>query len=126
MPNPKKPTELRVLQGTANRNKQRNSPNPPQVTEDIGEPPNHLGEQEKAIWNELKQNLYSGVLASGDRISLEIICRLIAEMRNDFENFQAAKITQLNSFLSKFGMTPSDRAKIVVSKQEEENPFTGM
>jgi len=39
----------------------------------------------------------------------------------------AAKLSQLSTMLGKFGMTPSDRTKIVVPKgSEKKNGFTEM
>ena len=52
-----------------------------------------------------------------------MLCKLIHEMRTNFENMQTAKLTRLETLLGKFGLTPSDRSKIVVPQQKEPNPF---
>ena len=123
MANPKKPMALRELHGTADRNKHRDNDSPPQATRGIGPPNKVLTENQRAIWDEVVGISYAGVMAEGDRISLEMMCRLIEEMRLDFSEMTASKLSQLNSMLSKFGMTPSDRGKIVVPKQEKANAF---
>jgi len=119
----KKPQALRELHGTANRNKHRDNQEQPEVTRGIGPPSNRLTAEQKEIWDEIVGQMYAGVLAEGDRLALELLCRLVLEMRNNFEEMNASKITQLVGLLSRFGMTPSDRTKIIVPKKEESNPF---
>ena len=125
---PKKPMALRELHGTANRNKQRNNDDAPVPTNGIGPAirpmsGSNLNEQEQAIWDEIVSISYAGVMGEADRIALEMMCRLVHEMRTDFTEMTAAKITQLSQLLGRFGMTPSDRTKIVVPKTAKKNPF---
>ena len=123
---PKKPSALKAMQGTDKRNKDRLNNNEPTPSRGIG--PNHesLSEYEAAVWDEVVGISYRGVLGEADRIALEMMCRLIAEMRLNFEEMTAAKITQLSQLLGRFGMTPSDRTKIVIPKEQNANPFEGM
>lgn len=123
MPNPKKPQALRELHGTANRNKHRDNDSQPTPTRGIGPAPKHLNELEAAAWDEIVGNLYVGVLGEGDKFALETLARLVVEMRTNFELMPAAKLTQMINLFGRFGMTPSDRTKIVVPKQKETNPF---
>lgn len=123
---PKKPSALKVLQGTDQRNKTRMNPNEPVPVRGIGPGHNSLNEYELEIWDEVVGISYRGVLGEADRIALEMMCRLIAEMRLDFAEMTAAKITQLSQLLGRFGMTPSDRTKIVIPKEQNANPFEGM
>ena len=67
--------------------------------------------------------MYAGVLGEGDKMAFEMLVRLIHEMRTAFEDMNGAKLSQLNSLLSKFGMTPSDRTTIDVPKEKKINPF---
>lgn len=123
---PKKPSALKAVQGTDQKNKDRMNPNEPTPSRGIGPANKTLTGYEKEIWDEVVGISYAGVLGEADRIALEMMCRLIAEMRLDFVEMTAAKITQLSQLLGRFGMTPSDRTKIVVPKQKESNPFEGM
>lgn len=123
---PKKPTAVRKLHGTANRNKQRNNPNEPIVKRGIGPAPFHFEEDKALIWDEVVRIMYKGVLAETDRIALEVLVVLIWEFRTMPQQFTAAKLNQLNSFLSKFGMTPSDRTKISIPKGKKGSRFEGM
>ena len=122
----KKPMELRELHGTSHRNKQRNNNNAPIKTGGIGSPPSHLLPEQVKIWDEVVSNMYAEVLGEGDKMAFEMLVRLIHEMRTNFSDMPGAKLSQLNSLLSKFGMTPSDRTKIVVPKKDKKNPFEGI
>lgn len=123
---PKKPSALKAVQGTDQKNKDRMNANEPIPTRGIGPAHTSLTEFERKIWDEVVGIQYAGVLGEADRIALEMMCRLIAEMRLDFVEMTAAKITQLSQLIGRFGMTPSDRTKIVVPKQEKSNPFSEM
>jgi len=125
---PTKPMALRELHGTANRNKQRNNDDVPVPTNGIGPAVrpgsgSNLNEGEQAIWDEIVSISYAGVLGEADRIALEMMCKLVYEMRTGFADMTAAKLTQLSSLLGRFGMTPSDRTKITVPKAEKKNSF---
>lgn len=123
---PKKPSALKAIQGTDQKNKDRLNENEPVPVRGIGPAGSVLNEYEQAIWDEVVGISYAGVLGEADRIALEMMCRLIAEMRLNFEEMTAAKITQLSQLLGRFGMTPSDRTKIVIPKKENQNPFEDM
>lgn len=123
---PRKPTALKQIEGTDKRNKTRMNPDEPTPSRGIGPSHDSLNEYEQEIWDEVVGISYRGVLGEADRIALEMMCRLIAEMRLDFAEMTAAKITQLSQLLGRFGMTPSDRTKIVIPKEQNTNPFDGM
>lgn len=126
MPNIRKPTALKRIQGTDRDHKSRQNPDEPTPSRGIGPAHKTLTEYEKEIWDEIVGISYKGVLGEADRLALEMMCRLVAEMRLDFVEMTAAKITQLSQLIGRFGMTPSDRTKIVVPKEQNKNPFDGM
>ena len=123
---PKKPSALKAVQGTDKRNKTRMNPNEPTPVRGIGPAHSSLTEYEQGVWDEIVGISYAGVLGEADRLALEMMCRLVAEMRLNYEEFTAAKLTQLSNLCGRFGMTPSDRTKIVIPKKENKNPFEGM
>lgn len=123
---PKKPTALKVAQGTASRNKQRQNPNEPVPARGIGPAPGHLNPGQKKIWDEIVGIMYAGVLGEADRIALELMTVLLDEFRVNPLDFSGAKLARLEGLLSRFGMTPADRTKIVVPKGEKKNPFGGL
>ncbi len=131
MPTPRKPMALRELHGTASDHPGRQNQNQPEPTRGIGPADNGrhvngLNHNEQLIWDEIVGISYAGVLGEADRIALEMMCRLINEMRTNFADMTAAKITQLSGLLGRFGMTPSDRTKIVVPKNEKKNGFADL
>lgn len=115
---PRTPKKLKELKGLQVKNKDE-----PEPARGIGPAGDVLTDYEKQIWDEVVGHMYAGVLGEADRIALEMMCRLIAEMRLNFEEMTAAKLTQLSALLGRFGMTPSDRTKITIPKKENKNPF---
>ncbi len=91
--------------------------------ESIGRVPNHLKPEYKKIWKEIANHLPAGTIAATDRIALETLCKLIFVMRFDFENMTAAQLGKLESLLGRFGMTPSDRSKVIVPKKTESSAW---
>lgn len=126
MPMPRKPQALREIHGTANDHPGRQNKEQPIPERGIGPAHTSLTEYEQQVWDEVVGIQYAGVLGEADRVALEMMCRLIAEMRLNFEEMTAAKITQLSQLLGRFGMTPSDRTKIVIPKGQKKNDFEGM
>lgn len=122
----RKPQALREIQGTSKDHPDRQNADQPVPVRGIGPAHNSLNEYEQNIWDEVVGISYAGVLGEADRIALEMMCRLIAEMRLDFVEMTAAKITQLSGLVGRFGMTPSDRTKIVIPKGTKQNDFEGM
>ena len=126
MPQIRKPQALRKLQGTINDHPGRQNKDEPTPSRGIGPAHSSLTEFEQGVWDEIVGISYRGVLGEADRIALEIMCRLVADMRTRPEEFNAARLTQLSQLLGRFGMTPSDRTKIVIPKEQNVNPFDGM
>ena len=120
---PKKPTQLKIVQGTDKRNKTRMNPDEPIPDRGIGDAPAHLSKRRQAIWDEVVGISYPGVLGEADRIGLEMMARLIYTMRFNDNEMTAAMFTQLSQLIGRFGMTPSDRTKIVVKKAKPKNEF---
>jgi hypothetical protein len=118
MPNRKTPPTVRVLRGG------KTSDSEPSIDTDVGEPSEHLSDYEKAIWIEITSAAPDGVICKPDRFSLEMICRLIADMRLNFDDMSAAKMTQLSNLLGKYGLTPADRSKVSIPGKPSGNPFS--
>jgi len=78
----------------------------------IGKAPNHLPTIERGIWAEVVRSAPPALLTKSDRISLEILCRLVARMRT--APFKASELNALTAVLGKFGMTPGDRFRMNV------------
>lgn len=118
------PTKIHQLRGSDKKNPQRfrGRENEPQPQGGIGPAPDHLSEPEQKIWDEVVDLMPPGVLGDTDRLALEQMVRLVYESRYG-EEFNAAKGTQLMGYFGRFGMTPSDRAKISVPKGDKKDPW---
>lgn len=91
----------------------------------IGGIPEYLTGGAAVVWAEVVPVMVEGVLTVADRIAWSALCELEAERRDDPRQFSGAKYSTLVSLLARFGMTPSDRAKVTITDddQKPENPF---
>jgi hypothetical protein len=129
----KKPQALREVSGTANRNKHRDNQDQPKVTIGIGPAPSHFTEQQVEIWDYLVSVMFAGVLSRSDRPTLEMMAVLFYRFRHGTYDedtvcpvLNGVELSRLDSLMGRYGMTPSDRTKIVVPKQPDHNPFEDM
>ena len=130
---PKKPTALRELHGTAGRNKQRNSSSPVEIVRGIGPAPDHFNDQQSSTWDYLVSVMFPGVLAESDRPTFELLAVLFHRFRyGDYSDdsvlpaLAVGELARMDSIMSRYGMTPSDRTKIVVPKGEKKNAFESL
>lgn len=133
MANPRKPMALRELHGTAKDHPGRQSPNPPEITKGIGPAPDYFNELESDTWDYLVSIMFAGVLAESDRPTFEVLTRLFYRFRyGSYEEgavvpaLAVGELARLDSIMSRYGMTPSDRTKIVVPKGEKKNAFEAL
>ena len=133
MGNPRKPQALRELHGTAKDHPGRQNQNQPEVTRGIGPAPDHFTELQSDTWDYLVSVMFAGVLAESDRPTMEMMSILFYRFRHgDYEEnsvcpaLNGVELSRLDSLMGRYGMTPSDRTKIVVPKQEKTNPFDDM
>lgn len=123
---PPKPTALKEVQGAYKKNPQRKNKKEPIPNGGIGPALTTLNAGERMIWDEIVEVACIGVLTNADRISLELLCKLIWEMRTNFEEMNASKLSRLTFLLSQFGMTPADRSKISVPQAAPKNSFSDL
>lgn len=119
------PTAIKEARGSFKNHPERRPDGEMQPLEGIGPAPATLV-VEFEIWDELVEMMPAGVLGNTDRVALETLCKLVFKMRHDFDRMTAAQLGKLESLLSRFGMTPSDRTKIVMPKGKPKNSFEGM
>jgi hypothetical protein len=125
MARPRTPSSVLELRGAYKKDPQRRRENEPMPTEGVGtftERPTSLPE----IWDEVVSQLVPGVLTVSDRLALELVCRLLAEIRLHPAEISVGKVTTLCNLLGRFGMTPSDRSKVTVPPPFKENPFLAL
>jgi phage terminase small subunit len=112
MPNPRTPTALLALNGGLAKNPGRylDRASEPSSNGPIGDPPSHLNKASKAIWTEVIDLVPPGVLQKSDRLIVELITRLIVDLRSG--EYNIASIAQLRMALASLGMTPADRSRV--------------
>lgn len=120
MPRPRTPTPILELRGAFDKNPNRRRPSEPKP-EPLGDPPDHLHDQARQAWVEIVSVSPAGVLGSMDRPLLEIASNLLAAHRNNPSETKGLSI--LISCLSKLGMSPTDRSKVVVVEDEKPNKW---
>ena len=124
MARPKKPTAILQLVGAYKKNPQRKPKNEPKPTLGIGK-----FEEGSAviadIWDEVVSQVVPGVLTISDRLALELVCRLLAEIRLRPEEISVGKVTALCNLLGRFGLTPADRSKVALPEQETKDEWDG-
>lgn len=113
MARPRTSTQILELRGAFKAHPNRARPGEPKPMGAIGafkQGPTALSE----IWDEIARQTAPGVLTASDRLALEWVCRLMAEIRLKPNEVSVGKIATLSSLLSKFGFTPADRTRISV------------
>lgn len=130
MARPRKPTALLELTGAFRKDPQRWRGAAPQPTGPLGAPPDRLEPAEKKCWLELEALVPPGILFNSDRWHVEITACLLAKMRDPRgglggkHGLRAGEVRLLNKCLTQMGMTPADRSRIAIIKEDEsDNPF---
>lgn len=137
---PPKPTNLHVLAGNpGKRARSKDEPKPP-IPEGGVQKPDWLqpppGASEKsfrsrasAVWDEYAPLLEScGLITSVDVDEFARYCCLVAEHRRKPTAFPASKHARLDALAAKFGLTPSDRARLgsAGARGKKQNPFKAL
>ena len=146
---PRKPTHLKLVTGTLqNCRANKEEPTPQRG---IPTAPAHLSAFAAAAWPHVSKVLDDmGVLSDADAIALEGLCEAYAELRRaraalqqlgsdtyetvgkDGNSMRRAypevammqdADRRLQSWLSKFGLTPADRSRVSSTKASNDNPF---
>jgi hypothetical protein len=85
----------------------------PVVTKRLGSPPKTFTDEKKKLWHEFAKIIPAGVATYADRWAVEIIVCTMAKFWAG--TIFGARTAQLTSLLSKFGLTPADRSRVVAT-----------
>ena len=140
MSRPRKPSALKLVTGTARPDRTNGAEPEPLLLNDL-EPPGHLEPHSAAVWKQVAPMLRRlQLLTEADVISLEMLCdavadyRLARERRGDKLVATSSKGSQMvsqwliaqqmsgkmaESFMSKFGMDPVSRSRVMVTPQAD-------
>ena len=149
MPYPKKPTKLKLIQGTLQKSKLVESE--PMPNRKIPDPPDHLNDIAKEEHERMSEVLYNlGLLTEIDGTALAAYCEAYSvwveacTVRNELGADWMTETTingntiqrpivgiinqarkAMKDFLVEFGMTPASRSKVSAKKSEDKkNPFS--
>ena len=149
MPYPKKPTKLKLIQGTLQKSKLVESE--PMPNRKIPDPPGHLNDIAKEEHERMSEVLYNlGLLTEIDGTALAAYCEAYSvwveacTVRNELGADWMTETTvngntiqrpivgiinqarkAMKDFLVEFGMTPASRSKVSAKKSEDKkNPFS--
>lgn len=150
MPNPKKPSHLKSVQGTSRLD--RDNPNEPTASGVAPTPPEHLSEREAEKFLTLTAYITGmGIASAEDTDALANLASVLVEIEEDqvllhslggpyyvpneengmIRKHPAVERVQTNrmraqSLLGEFGLTPAARSKVSARSPEKENPFAGL
>ena len=85
----------------------------PVVTKKLGSPPKTFTDEQKKLWREFAKMVPAGVATYADRWAVEIVVCAMAKFRAG--TITGAETAQLTSLLSRFGLTPADRSRVVAT-----------
>lgn len=118
------PREAAELKGADKKNPQRYKGEPLKSETPLGQPPEVMAEDAKAIWRELSMVIPDGILTGPDGRLFGMLCNLFAEYDRCPENFAVGKYGHVISLAARFGLSPSDRQKFISEKPKAENRFS--
>ena len=152
MARPRKPTQLKIVAGTA----QNCRLNPDEPKPERGAPlaPSHLSPKARMAWKYVAKVLDDmGVLTQADAMALEGACECYADLRNAREALKArgkptyeaptdsgglmiraypevAMVSdadrRFKGWLAVLGMTPADRSRVSAGSKGDGNPFADL
>ena len=83
------------------------------MTKKLRSPPKTFTDEQKKLWREFARMVPAGVATYADRWAVEIIVCTMAKFRAG--TISGAETAQLTSLLSRFGLTPADRSRVVAT-----------
>ena len=89
----------------------------PVVTKKLGSPPKTFTDEQRELWREFAKMVPAGVATYADRWAVEIVICAMAKFRDG--TITGGERSQLTSLLSRFGLTPADRSRVVATLAPE-------
>jgi P27 family predicted phage terminase small subunit len=139
MARPPKPTSLKLVTGNPGKRALDKGEPDPDYLVDLT-PPAHLSAEAAAVWSEVAPKLRKArLLTEVDTVQLEMLCVSVANYRtataqvgdrmvytnpgngakstSPWAIIQSMAFKQVSACLTKFGMSPADRARVTVNPQ---------
>jgi hypothetical protein len=119
----KQPDELARLKGAHKNHPERYRGEIPKSTLPIGDPPGRMSPEAQKAWHELAAYVVPGVLTGADRPIFEVLANLFAEYWEKPAKFPSSRLPHLVGIAARFGLTPSDRIKLAIEPQDDDDDF---
>lgn len=87
--------------------------------------PTYFNEELTSIWDELIGIIPAGVAGQSDRITIELFCYIVHQVRTE-PSINSSAMRLFVSFASRFGLTPVDRQNIEVPAKKVHNAFDSL
>ena len=146
MANPKKPTNLKVLQGTLRKDRITKNEVFPET--EIPPAPDHLSKEALIEWGRITSDLYTlGLLTKIDMASLAAYCQSFGRwaqaetelnnssllikttngniIQNPLVGIANQAMEHMRKHLSEFGMSPASRAKVSAKQETKKDEWAG-
>jgi hypothetical protein len=109
------PTVILEARGSfiGHKNRREARAGEPVVTKRLGSPPKTFTDEQKQLWREFAKIVPPGVATYADRWVVEIVVCAMAKFRAG--TITGAERSQLTSLLSRFGLPPADRSRVVAT-----------
>jgi hypothetical protein len=109
------PTAILEARGSfiSHKNRKDARAGEPVVTKKLGSPPKSFTDQQKKLWREFAKVVPAGVATYADRWAVEIVVCAMAKFRAG--TISGTETGHLTSLLSRFGLTPADRSRVVAT-----------
>ena len=123
MPRPRTATAILEARGAFKHDPQRKRVDPRPAGQLRETPPRHLTPEQQMAWQWIVDTAPKGVLYQSDEIMLMMASCLLAEYKCDPDGMTTSRIARLETQLGKFGLSPSDRARLGVSPDDDDDEF---
>ena len=109
------PTAILESRGSfiGHKNRKEARAGEPVVTKRLGSPPKTFTDEQKKLWREFAKIVPPGVATYADRWAVEIVVCAMAKFRAG--TISGTETGHLTSLLSRFGLTPADRSRVVAT-----------
>ena len=117
MARPKTASKILELKGSFKKHPERKRQAEPEGREVFSRaPPDQLSGYQQECWREIIKAIPAGVLTGSDLIHVEVVARLLAELRTKGDEMRTERITRLTQEMGRLGLNPSARASLSVEK----------
>jgi len=122
MPNPQKPDNIHLLNGTHRKDRHGDPKKKPKIKSTNVTKPEWLTGEALKEWKSITEILKdTKLLTSVDKLILAQYCQLAGELADDPKGFSMAAHTQLRMCQQELGFTPAARSKIVLQDKDDDD-----